>query len=73
MFKCPRCLSLDSSVIESRYSKKLNSCVRIRTCKNCGNRYFTHERLVKYSSGLNKLSECYKEKHKEKSKRECKT
>ena len=73
MFKCPRCLSLDCEVKEGRYHKKSNNYIRIRQCKNCGFRFFTTEKLLAYSVGLNKMSDCYRDKNKEKSKRECKT
>ena len=71
MFRCSNCLSTDSQVIDGRYHKKSNSYIRVRVCKNCGYRMFTSEREIKYAKGLNKISDCYRDKNKEeKNKRE---
>lgn len=43
--RCPRCLSLDDKVIESRTLAEGTSIRRRRECNNCGYRYTSYERV----------------------------
>lgn len=70
MFKCPKCDNMDSQVIEGRFHNKTNNYIRLRKCRKCGHRIFTAEREINYERGLKKMSDCYRDKNREKSKRE---
>ena len=45
---CPKCGSLLSKVIDTRYSTHVRLIRRRRLCSNCGLRYTTHEVPVGY-------------------------
>ena len=43
--KCPFCGSLDTKVIDSRYTEDMNVIRRRRECESCGSRFTTYERV----------------------------
>ncbi len=43
--KCPYCGSLETRVVDSRYSEDMEAIRRRRECLNCGKRFTTYERV----------------------------
>lgn len=43
--KCPYCGSVDTKVVDSRYSEDMEAIRRRRECLNCGKRFTTYERV----------------------------
>ena len=45
--QCPQCGSYDTKAVDNRYFKKHNEHLRKRKCKDCGNKWFTKEVVIK--------------------------
>ncbi len=43
--KCPYCGSLETRVVDSRYSEDMEAIRRRRECQSCGKRFTTYERV----------------------------
>ena len=43
--KCPYCGSVETRVVDSRYSEDMEAIRRRRECLNCGKRFTTYERV----------------------------
>ncbi len=43
--RCPYCGSVDTKVVDSRYSEDMEAIRRRRECLNCGKRFTTYERV----------------------------